>query len=81
MIPTVRVYVNGHGADVPAGATALAAVGSWNAEAAEELRAGRTKLTDSRGLPADLDAPVWGGAIFRVVSVRAGGTGEPLASP
>lgn len=80
MTPTVRVYVNGQGADVPVGTTALAAVGCWNAEAAKELRAGRTKLTDSRGLPADLNAPVQGGAIFRVVSVRADGMDEPLAS-
>ena len=81
MSGTVRVYLNGQGTDVPAGATARAAVRVWNVEAGEALDAGRTTLTDSRGLPADPEAAVWTGAIFRVVPVRTGGASKPVLAP
>lgn len=81
MTGTVRVYIDGRGVDVPAGATALDAVGVWSADAADALRAGRTTLADSRGLPADPQEPVWGGAIFRLVRARAGGPIDPAAAP
>ena len=81
MTDTVRVYLNGQGIEVPAGATARVAVRVWNAEAGDALEAGRTMLTDSRGLPADPDAPVWTGAIFRVVPARTGGASEPVIAP
>ena len=68
--PTVRVYVNGAGVDVPSGATALDAVRLWDATAAAELQRGARALADSRGLPASPDTPVHGGAIFRLVSAR-----------
>ena len=67
---TVRVYVNGTGLDVPASATALDAVRRWSADAAAEIERGVRALTDSRGLPTTPDAPVHGGAIFRIVSAR-----------
>ena len=73
---TVRVYVNGRGVDVPAGATAVDAVRLLDAGAAEELLAGARALSDSRGLPAAPDAPIHGGAIFRLVSVRARAAGD-----
>lgn len=69
---TVRVYVNGRGVDVPAASTALEAVRLADSAAADALVAGARALTDSRGLPAASDAPVHGGAIFRVVSAREG---------
>lgn len=67
---TARVYVNGRGVDAPAEGTALDAVRLADPDAAEELVSGRRGLTDSRGLPAPLDAPVHNGAIFRLVAVR-----------
>ena len=67
---TVRVYVNGRGIDVPAACTTLDAVRLADPAAAEALVAGTRALTDSRGLPATPDAPVHGGAIFRIVSAR-----------
>ena len=67
---TVRVYVNGRGIDVPAACTTLDAVRLADPAAAEALVAGTRALTDSRGLPAAPDAPVHGGAIFRIVSAR-----------
>ena len=81
MNDTVRIYLNGRGIDVPAGATARAAVLAWSTDAGESLEAGRTTLTDSRGLPADPDGIVWAGAIFRVVPVRTGGGTEPVLVP
>ena len=67
---TVRVYVNGRGVDAPAGGTALDAVRAADPAAADQVAAGARALTDSRGLPAPPDAPVYDGAIFRLVSVR-----------
>ena len=66
----VRVFVNGRGVDAPQDGTALDAVRIADPAEAEEVAAGRRALTDSRGLPAQPDAPVYAGAIFRVVSAR-----------
>ena len=74
---TVRVYVNGRGVDVPPTGTALAAVRLADPAGADAVAAGSRAITDSRGLPAAPDAPVHGGAIFRLVSARA--TAAPSA--
>lgn len=76
----MRVYVNGRGVDVPAGATTLGALHIAAPEAAHAVLTGTRAVTDSRGLPADLGAPVYGGAIFRLVGARPRGDDEP-ASP
>ncbi len=67
----VRVFVNERGVSVPAGATALDAVRSLLPEDASAIEAGRLRLTDSRGLPAEPSEPVVAGGIYRVVAVRA----------
>lgn len=72
---TVRVFINASGVDVPEGATALDAVRLWDAKAAQAVESGTRALADSRGLPAAPDAPVYGGAIFRLVSGRAARVG------
>lgn len=66
----VRVYVNGRGVDVPAGCTALDAVRHADVELAARVKAGDRAIADSRGLPAAPDSPVFGGAIYRIVSSR-----------
>ncbi len=66
----VRVYVNECGVSVPAGSLALDAVRELFPEQADEITAGRARMTDSRGLPIASDTPLHGGAIFRVVPVR-----------
>ena len=80
MTDAVRVYVNGRGVDAPAGGTALDAVRAADAAAADDIAAGRRALTDSRGLPAPHDAPIYDGAIFRIVAARGtperGSTGQ-----
>ncbi len=70
-MPTdIRVYVNEQGISVAHGATALDAVRVHNAAQAVDLAAGRSRLTDSRGLPIAADTLLTTGDIFRVVAVR-----------
>ena len=71
MTGSARVFVNGVGLDVPAGATALDAVRGWDPAAADAVARGASVITDSRGLPAPSDAHVEAGAIFRVIPARA----------
>ena len=66
----MRVYVNASPIDAPDGGTALDAVRVFDAAAADAVVAGTTVITDSRGLPAPADAPLHGGAIFRLVPAR-----------
>lgn len=68
---TVRVYFNGRGVDAPADGSTLDALRIWDEIVAGEVASGTRALADSRGLPADPAAAVYGGAIFRVVSGRA----------
>ena len=73
MSETVRVYVNGQGVDVPAGATALDAVRASDAQVADRVTAGDRTLTDSRGLPLDPATVIVAGSIVRIVSGRRRG--------
>lgn len=66
----LRVYVNERGVSVPTGAVALDAVRALFPEQADDINAGRSRVTDSRGLPIAADTPLHGGAIFRVLPVR-----------
>lgn len=66
----VRVYVNEHGVSVPRGTTAADAVDLMSAELGADVRAGRARLTDSRGLPIPHTTLVHGGLILRVLPVR-----------
>jgi hypothetical protein len=66
----VRVFVNAHGVDVPAGSSVLDAVRAWNADEASAVSRGERVITDSRGLPIDGAVRVSAGTIFRLVPVR-----------
>jgi len=70
MSATVRVYVNGRGLDVPADATPEDAVRLADPALADGIAAGDRRITDSRGLPVEPSAPLFSGAIFRVVGSR-----------
>lgn len=76
MAETIRVYVNSKGIDVPPASTALQAVEAWDAAQADAVRRGERMITDSRGLPASVDATVYNGAVFRVVRARQETTGN-----
>lgn len=67
---SLRVFIDAHAVDVPAGSSALDAVTEFDAAAAAALRAGEKILTDSRGLPFDVAAEVQAGAIFRLIPRR-----------
>ncbi|GAC1477026.1 MAG: hypothetical protein NVS1B4_18960 [Gemmatimonadaceae bacterium] len=67
---TVRIFVNGVGADVPAGTTALEAVRAVDLDAAAAVASGTKLITDSRGLPLSADALSHGGAIYRTIAAR-----------
>ena len=67
---TIRVFVNGHGFTIPRGGTVIDAVRAGDADQARAALAGERAVTDSRGLPVALDAPVSGGTVLRVVSAR-----------
>lgn len=75
MTQTVRVFVNAAGLDVPAGATVLDAVRTFDASVADAVASGARLVTDSRGLPVANEATVYAGAIFRVVANRSGVAG------
>lgn len=67
---SVRAFVNEQPVTVPLGATALDAVRALSAEAADAVRDGTQRITDSRGLPLDPATPTHGGAIYRLLPVR-----------
>lgn len=67
---SLRVYVNERGVSVPHGSVAVDAVRALFPELAVEVDAGRQRLTDSRGLPAEARQALVGGSIYRVVPVR-----------
>jgi adenosine deaminase len=67
---TVRVYVNATAVDLPRGATAIDAVRRVDPELAERILAGARSISDSRGLEAAPETPMYGGAILRVVGAR-----------
>lgn len=68
---SLRAYVNERGVSVPRGALALDVVRAFDPAAADALLAGTQRLTDSRGLPIEVDTPAHGGAIYRLLPVRA----------
>jgi len=74
MTESLVVFVNARPVHVAAGATVLDAVRAFDAAEGDALAAGTRGVTDSRGLRIEAAAPVHGGAIFRLVSARAGRT-------
>lgn len=70
---TTIVFVDGARLELPSDCTALDAVRARSADLAADVVQGRRVITDSRGLPVAGDAPLHGGAIFRVVANRAAG--------
>jgi len=76
MTEPLIVFVNARAVSVAPGATVLDAVRAFDPAEGEACAAGARGVTDSRGLPVATLAPVYGGAIFRLVSARAARTGD-----
>lgn len=70
---TLRVYVDAKPVDVPKQATVIEAIEIADRELAESVRAGTSRVTDSRGLPITADTPLHGGAILRVLKQQVPG--------
>ena len=64
--PALRVYVNSAPVDIPAGATAVDAVATWDAAVGVQVRAGERAITDSRGILTPNDGVAYAGAIYRI---------------
>jgi hypothetical protein len=67
---SVTVFIDGQRVEAPAKATVLDALRTVSERAAMDVAEGRRVVTDSRGLPIEADAPVYGGAIFRTQPAR-----------
>jgi hypothetical protein len=62
----IPVFVNGTPYRVPAGSTLGLLLAEHDPDLLAELLGGRAVATDARDIAADPDAPLGGGAIFRV---------------
>lgn len=63
----IRVYVNERGCTLPDGARVRDALAAAVPELLPACDAGDAVITDGRGLPVALDAPISGGAILRAL--------------
>ena len=77
----LRVFVNETPLNLPIGSTVAAALQTFDPVLASRVEAGAAAVTDGRGLPLTLDAPLSGGAILRVVGSRSSGRAGPDALP
>jgi hypothetical protein len=70
VFPSMRIFINSSGLDVPAGSSALDAVRAFDAQQAAEVEAGDRIITDSRGLPIDGATAMSAGSILRLIPKR-----------
>lgn len=72
----IRVYVNERGCTLPSGAVVRDALAATVPELLPDCEAGEAVITDGRGLPVALDAPVTGGTILRALRSRRRGAAD-----
>lgn len=72
MTDIVRIYIDAKPVDASRGSQLIDALAASSPADAEQVRSGARMLTDSRGLPAAPESEVFAGAIYRLVSARAG---------
>ena len=76
----MRIFLNAIPLDLAPGATVREAIAAHDAAMAEQVAAGRARVTDARGIDLPLDAPLAAGSILRViVSARRSGAEDPDA--
>lgn len=67
----MRIFLNALPLDLAPGATVREAIEAYDAAMADQVAAGRARVTDARGIDLPLDAPLAAGSILRVlVSAR-----------
>lgn len=76
MTAPILVFVNDQPVRVMPGATAAEAVAACDAALAARLTQGGAYLTDGRGIRLEATAPVFAGAIVRVVESARGARDE-----
>jgi len=72
----MRIFLNAQPVDLAPGATARQAIAAHDAAMAEQVAAGRARVTDARGIDLPLDAPLAAGSILRVIVSARRGTAE-----
>ncbi len=75
----IRVYVNERGGTLPAGARVRDALEALVPELLPVCDSGEGLVTDGRGLPVSLEAPLSGGMILRAVRSSRRAATEPDA--
>ena len=79
MTDLIRVFVNERAVEVPAGATAGAAVAALDPDLSAAVAQGRAYLTDGRGIRLSAETTLSAGAILRVVRPAGQRTGGESA--
>lgn len=72
----LRAFVNERGVTLAPGSIALDAVRALFPDAAIEIEAGSSRLTDACGRPTDAWQPLVSGAIYRVLPARERGDAD-----
>jgi hypothetical protein len=74
---TTPIFINGSTVMARAGSSLGAVLADHDPDLLKALLDGSGEVTDARGLPVDPDAPVYGGAIYRVFKrARRGETAD-----
>jgi hypothetical protein len=76
----IRVFLNDRGHSVPAGALVRDAIRTGLPDLLAACESGEAFVTDGRGLPLPLDAPLESGAILRAARSSRRGAGGTAAS-
>ena len=63
----MRIFLNAMPLDLAPGATVRDAISAHDPSMAEQVTAGRARVTDARGIDLPLDAPLAAGSILRVI--------------
>jgi hypothetical protein len=63
----MRIFLNAIPLDLEPGTTVRDAISAHDPAMAEQVSAGRARVTDARGIDLPLDAPLAAGSILRVI--------------
>lgn len=63
----MRIFLNAIPLDLDPGTTVRDAISTHDPAMAEQVAAGRARVTDARGIDLPLDAPLAAGSILRVI--------------
>jgi hypothetical protein len=64
---SMRIFLNAQPLDLASGATVREAIAAHDPAMAEQVAAGRARVTDARGIDLPPDMPLAAGSILRVI--------------